>query len=837
MPTQENQQLQDLCLSLIRADSEAEVIQILKDAGHWDNPTAWRFYGDNENNQSTAGNQMASSDAALVEKLINSIDAVLTNECYGHGIYPDSAQAPKGIEEAVEKFFGDGLSGKISLWPKNKRTEVAQRITLAVTGNKPATTLTGTKLTPCISIADNGEGQTPEQMPDTLLSLNRSNKLRIPFVQGKFNMGGTGTLRFCGTSHIQLIVSKRNPKLVSPFTGGHATDSMWGFTVVRQEDGKEGARSSTYTYLAPVDMQTRPNRGGVLRFEADSLALFPQANFPYKRPTQWGTLIKLYEYYNSNYGNSHILRTDGLLSRLDLRLPGVALPIRLHECRDYKGEEGSFDTTLSGLRVRMDDDAAKNLEADCCSTCPIQVNGEECVASIFAFKPGKAGTYRKSEGVIFTVNGQTHGDLHKNFFTRKSVGRLSYIKDDLLVIVDCSKFSTRAREDLFPNSRDRISECELRKALEHELEYALSIDKKLGELVHQRRQEKLKDQLKDNKPLESVLQRVLKSSPTLSRLFIMGNRLTNPFNTQMVHTTKKNTFKGKRHPTYFKFKGREYGKIFDREAHLGSKCRVTFETDVVNDYFDRARDRGESSVQQIDSAGNATKANSVGPKPQDGIANLSVSLPDVAKIGDVITYTCRVTDDTLIEDFVNTFRVTVLPAAAKKPGGNGPSPDRPDKNKPGNREIPTGISLPKINWVTQAEWQEHKFDKYSALKVVTFSDDKKKEQDLYDFYVNADNIYLKTEQKHAPDATEVLKEKFGIALSVLGLALLLEDSEKKKDQTTSDENPSPESDGESDETIEDTILNFTRAVAPVLLPMIAGLNELEVEDSLIAVSE
>ena len=431
MPTQENQQLQDLCLSLVRADSEADVIRILKDAGYWDNPAAWRLFGDNENNFSTIGNQQNSSDAALVEKLVNSIDAVLTDECYGHQIHPESADAPRSVDEAVEKFFGMGL-GKISLWPDSKRKEVARRITLAVTGHKPVAKPGETKQKPCISITDNGEGQTPEKMPDTLLSLNKSNKLRIPFVQGKFNMGGTGALKFCGNEGIQLILSRRNPKLVS-LSGGHPSDSMWGFTIVRREDAKEGRRSSTYTYLAPVDVQTRPNRGGVLRFQADSLPLFPEANIPYKRSTQWGTFIKLYEYYNSNYSNSYILLPPGLLSRLDLLLPEAALPIRLHECRNYKGEAGSFDTTLCGLRVRLDDEAAVNIEPDYCSTCPIQVNGEECVASIFAFKPGKAGTYRKSEGVIFIVNGQTHGSLHRNFFTRKSVGRLSYIKDDLLV--------------------------------------------------------------------------------------------------------------------------------------------------------------------------------------------------------------------------------------------------------------------------------------------------------------------------------------------------------------------------------------------------------------------
>jgi len=704
---------------------------------------------------------------------------------------------------------------------------------LAVSGHKPVAKPGQTKQKPCISITDNGEGQTPERMPDTLLSLNKSNKLRIPFVQGKFNMGGTGALKFCGNQGIQLILSRRNPKLVS-LSGGHPSDPMWGFTIVRREDAKEGRRSSTYTYLAPVDVHTRPNRGGVLRFQADSLPLFPEANDSHKRSTKWGTFIKLYEYYNSNYSNSHILRTTGLLGRLDLLLPEAALPIRLHECRDYEGEERSFDTTLCGLRVRLDDDAAANIEPDCCSTCPIQVNGEECVASIFAFKPGKAGTYRKSEGVIFTVNGQTHGSLHKNFFTRKSVGRLSYIKDDLLVIVDCSKFSTRAREDFFLNNRNQISECELRKALEQELEDNLKNDKNLIELVNQRRFEKLKDQLKDNKPLENVLQRVLKSSPTLSRLFILGDRLSNPFNTQPVNTTTKKPFKGRKHPTYFKFKGRDYGGIFNREAHLGSKCRVVFETDVVNDYFDRPRDPGKSSVQQIDAARNATQANSVGPKLQNGLANLSVSLPDDAKVGDVITYTCQVSDDTLLEDFVNAFRVTVMPAA-KKPGGNGPPPSPPDKNKPGNRDIPAGISLPSVTWVTEDKWPEHQFDKFSALKVA-ISSDPKKDQDIYDFYVNRDNTYLLTEQKSSPEAAEVLKEKFGIALSILGLALLHENANKKKDQKdqTTDDKPSS---GEREEDIEDTILNFTRAVAPVILPMIAGLNELEIEDSRVAMRD
>ena len=56
----------------------------------------------------------------------------------------------------------------------------------------------------------------------------------------------------------------------------------------------------------------------------------------------------------------------GLLSRLELLLPELALPIRLHECRlGYKGHKGSMDTTLTGLGVRLDEGGkAENLEPD-----------------------------------------------------------------------------------------------------------------------------------------------------------------------------------------------------------------------------------------------------------------------------------------------------------------------------------------------------------------------------------------------------------------------------------------------------------------------------------------
>src|SRR4029077_18898371 len=122
----------------------------------------------------------------------------------------------------------------------------------------------------------------------------------------------------------------------------------------------------------------------------------------------------------------HILMKDGLLSRVDLLLPDVALPIRFHECRDYSGHTGSFETTLTGLSVRLEDDRGNNLEDGFPSSCPLSAEGESMTATIYAFKKGKAETYRKAEAIIFTQNGQTHGHLTPDFYRRKAVG-LSYL--------------------------------------------------------------------------------------------------------------------------------------------------------------------------------------------------------------------------------------------------------------------------------------------------------------------------------------------------------------------------------------------------------------------------
>jgi len=255
-----------LCMKLIYADSEDEVVKILGSQGYWNNSDVWRNLGDNENNFSTAGAQQSEPVAALVEKLVNSADARLMNECLLASISPSGLDAPSSVRHAVAQFIEKSshpeseTNGLIENWSRERRNIEAQKITLATTGSKSK---------PSITIVDQGEGQTPNDIPNTFMSLNKSNKLRVPFVQGKFNMGGTGALRFCGDHRIQLVVTRRNPAILS---SSDADTDFWGFTVVRRFIPKTGERSSVYRYLAPLQIDGKKQ---VLRFKAERLSIMP----------------------------------------------------------------------------------------------------------------------------------------------------------------------------------------------------------------------------------------------------------------------------------------------------------------------------------------------------------------------------------------------------------------------------------------------------------------------------------------------------------------------------------------------------------------------------------
>ncbi len=167
--------MQYLFNKLYFASTESEVDKIIQSHDIFKAPGNWRPYGATESNYSVIENQQASPIPALVEKLTNSIDAMLMKRCFEQGIDPRSENAPQTMDEAIRRFY-QYENFDLQLY----RTQVAQDIQVLADGPK---------LNTSIIIYDNGEGQHPQEFPNTFLSLLRGNKSDIKFVQGKYNMG------------------------------------------------------------------------------------------------------------------------------------------------------------------------------------------------------------------------------------------------------------------------------------------------------------------------------------------------------------------------------------------------------------------------------------------------------------------------------------------------------------------------------------------------------------------------------------------------------------------------------------------------------------------------
>ncbi|MBM3712522.1 MAG: hypothetical protein FJW56_03685 [Actinobacteria bacterium] len=185
----------------------------------------WYPLGGDEKMFGIVRGQQSNPIAALVEKVTNSIDAILTKKCLEAGIDPESSEAPRKMEEAIHKFFPEHKNWDLQQF----RRKQAEEIQIVADGPPRNTS---------VIIYDNGEGQRPEDFENTFLSLVRGNKINIHFVQGKYNMGGSGALVFCGRKRYQLIASKR-----------FDNRGKLGFTLIRQRKIGSSSDPKRFSYF------------------------------------------------------------------------------------------------------------------------------------------------------------------------------------------------------------------------------------------------------------------------------------------------------------------------------------------------------------------------------------------------------------------------------------------------------------------------------------------------------------------------------------------------------------------------------------------------------------
>jgi len=109
---------EELFTDLLKAECEEDVTDALTVFGlEKFSDSNWLPYGGIENNYGIIGAQQADAIGALVEKVVNSIDAILMREYFTRNLDPRSNLVPRSMSEAAEQF----LNVPMGIWPSGQQ--------------------------------------------------------------------------------------------------------------------------------------------------------------------------------------------------------------------------------------------------------------------------------------------------------------------------------------------------------------------------------------------------------------------------------------------------------------------------------------------------------------------------------------------------------------------------------------------------------------------------------------------------------------------------------------------------------------------------------------------
>ena len=770
--------LEKLCLKLAKSDDGDDVVSILKEDGIWDDDKYWHLVGAQDisdqflNNHSTIGSQQSNPANALVEKLVNCGDSALMLECRLRDIDPRGPSAPKNVRSATEKIFDIEQGRWINAQNQRKREIAEKYCNLVCTGLK------GTKINPTYTIFDFAEGQDPKEFKTTFMSLTKVNKVEIPFVQGKHGMGSFGAINFCEKHGLQLIISKKHPKLADQ-------DNKWGFTIVRRvpPDSSLGStetyRSSRWVYLV-LDNE-------VPSFSSESLKILPgKYPEPYEEKMKYGTFIKLY-----NYDIGSGLRTSAILdlnNKINQLLVNPLVPIRIYERR--KGfKANSYETTCDGLETRFDRDRSELLVDGFPSEFIFNCNNQPFRAKIFAYKKysdlenrKKTDVKKYGNGVIFTTNGQTNGHLPYRFFATRGLTYENIMKN-LLVQIDCSDVAPSVIEKIFQNDRERIYDNEITAEIKAQIVEELKKHQGLKKFQSEWRSSEIADYEKDEKTTE-LFNKLLRRNPNIMNFLTGGARIEDPIN----RGRKEVSFESSYFPSYFKTK-KEYTSEKPRELEEEREARISLVTDAPNDYFTRYREPGSFTISYGDE--DITQNDGVRLSGYNGKWILTLP-PRNEKLQQ---YKIEINDANRVEPLVTDLNIILIPKV-----------DHPSSESNPRKNTSVNIDPPSIIPVTKDKWDDYDFDGRDVMKIEQNDED-------YSYFLNMDNLFILNYLKTLKDSEiDLAKKQYELAMSLIGL-MVVHDFKEQENKNADNE-----------QTLGEFSKKYTRTLGPVLMSIIREVN-------------
>ncbi|MBN9499305.1 MAG: hypothetical protein J0H39_21325 [Alphaproteobacteria bacterium] len=647
-----------ICRRLLDAESEAAVQEIVESIPEMRDQRNWKPLDGRETNFNVTSNQASDGGKALTELMTNMVDAVLTKYALKAGINPKGKNAPPTMHAAVDKLIKKLRGGKLTNLDHNDpwlRDFAQANLVIGVTGAKSRRAGL-----PCYTFVDNGEGQSPDNFESTFLSLSTGNKKDIPFVQGKYNMGSSGVLGYCGMRWFKLIVSRR-----------YDGKKPWGFTLMRKRPGG-GMPVAEYFVL--------PN-GGIPSFEED--ALYPFIKGDGKRydgvHLATGTVIKLYDY---QIGSRFSSGFKGSREALNENLVETILPFRILDFRQTPDPKRGGDRAegidprgfcgMEFLLLRSHREDDNDIEED-------EAAGDRSIAvaeivtdelgkisiSAIRLKRKLPGWLEKSNNRVFhAVNGQVQFKQTRGYLSQSC--SLPALKDRVVVIVDASGLSFEAHNEVWKGDREHVRDTIVGERYKDAVTAAIKESEALKNLQADVAREELEQAAKTQR--NDLFQKLVNADRNLAAL--LTNRdpiisLPSAGAGTKGGDSGEGEFEGNYHPTFLRFD--QNFKDKGLALPINRTRLAVARTDAENGYLQRADNKGTLSITPSPYKNLGVRAHL-----HDGRLMIYLEpVPDALNVGDVFIFKFGLKDDsmaTAVEDHLTVRIVDEEKASAKHKG-------------------------------------------------------------------------------------------------------------------------------------------------------------------------
>ncbi|MCX8106659.1 MAG: hypothetical protein N3D80_12400 [Ignavibacterium album] len=672
----------ELFEKLFNAPTEDDVDKIISKNPLIFSDDNWYPLGGDEKMFGIVRGQQSNPIAALVEKVTNSIDAILTRKCLEAGINPESGEAPRSMEEAIKKFFPEHKNWDMQRFRRKQAEEIQ-----VVADGPPRNT--------SVIIYDNGEGQHPEDFERTFLSLVRGNKINIHFVQGKYNMGGSGALVFCGRKRYQLIASKK-----------YDNSGKLGFTLIRQRKIGSSSDPKRFSYFEYLKINGKIPSIDVIEFDAKLFG----------RKFKTGTLIKMYSY---QFPSGYTGFAQDLNQSLNEFLFEPVLPILTVDKKERYPNNKVLELDLFGLKRRLEEEKNDYVDTFFSEVYEDKLFGKVKV-TCYVFKTKlenrdvkkskeiiRERFFRNDMAVMFSVNGQVHGSYSSEFITRTL--KFNLLKDYLLIHVDCTDMNSDFREELFMSDRERLKKGEESSQLRDYL--GKKLRKSQLDEINRRRKESIGLESEDTTEL---IKSFAKNLPKDSELFKL---LQNTLKLEERKEKKKESepkrpkdkvdekpFNPKAFPSLFQLHKKKDG-VNLVNLPINSEKTIKFDTDVADDYFDRIENPGDLQLALLKVKRKETKEgteqgtekeitdllNIVKSSPNKGTIKLTLNPTKELQVGDELEMKVSLTTEGEPIDEIIFVKIT--------------EPEKPKEKTPKEEENYENIGLPELKKVREQDWE------------------------------------------------------------------------------------------------------------------------------------